>query len=83
MGEAGWMRNIAARALPHWPADSADYGGFLSVYAFSHEEAGEHEAAERAGREAVERNGYDVWGTHAVAHVLEMQARPFMLEPIL
>jgi tetratricopeptide (TPR) repeat protein len=75
LGEAGWMRTIAARAMPAWSGDSTDYGGFLSVYAFSHEEAGDYASAERAGREAVERNPADYWGTHAIAHVLEMQNR--------
>ena len=75
MGEARWMRDIAARARPAWTEQHPDFGGFLSVYAFSHEEAGDYQAAERAGREAVERDPGDVWGTHAVAHVLEMQGR--------
>ena len=74
-GEARWMRDIAARAMPAWSADSPDYGWFLSVYAFSHEEAGDYQTAERAGREAVARNSKDCWGTHAIAHVLEMQGR--------
>jgi tetratricopeptide (TPR) repeat protein len=75
MGEAGWMRDIAARAWPAWSEQTPGYSGFLSVYAFSHEEAGEHTAAEQAGRAAVERDPHDCWGAHAVAHVLEMQGR--------
>jgi hypothetical protein len=75
MGEAGWMRTVAARAMPAWSADTPGYGSFLSVYAFSHEEAGDHAIAERAGREAVARDPSDCWGAHAVAHVLEMQGR--------
>lgn len=74
-GEVRWMRDIAARAFPHWSSESADYGWFLSVYAFSHEEAGDYAAAERAGREAVVRDPSDCWGAHAIAHVLEMQGR--------
>ena len=75
IGEAAWMRDVAARARPAWSDALPDYGVFLSVYAFSHEEAGQHEIAEKAGREAVERDPSDYWGSHAVAHVLEMQHR--------
>ena len=38
-------------------------------------ENGEYAAAERAGRRAVELDPADGWGTHAVAHVMEMQKR--------
>ncbi|MCP5152197.1 MAG: hypothetical protein H6982_15680 [Chromatiales bacterium] len=75
MGEARWMRDVASRAMPAWSPSHDDYSGFLSVYAFSHEEAGELAVAERAAREAVERDPTDCWGTHAVAHVMEMQDR--------
>ena len=75
MGEVRWMRDIVARARPAWPVDHPQYSSFLSTYAFSHEEAGEYDKAERAGREAVERDPHDCWGAHAVAHVLEMQGR--------
>jgi len=39
------------------------------------EECGDYEAAERAGRAAVEIHPGDVWATHAVTHVMEMQGR--------
>ena len=74
-GEVRWMRDVVVRARPAWSDSLPDYSYFLSVYAFSCEEAGDYEQAERAGREAVERDNSDYWGTHAVAHVLEMQSR--------
>ena len=75
IGETRWMRDIVARARPAWTPDHPQYSSFLSVFAFSHEEAGEHDKAERAGREAVDRDPFDCWGAHAVTHVLEMQGR--------
>ncbi len=74
-GRAEWMRAIAERAVPAWADDMADYGCFQSVRAFSSEEAGDHDLAERCGRTAVEINPKDAWGTHAVAHVHVMQGR--------
>jgi tetratricopeptide (TPR) repeat protein len=75
MGEAKWMADVAERAAPTWSEADKGYGMFLSVHAFALEEAGDRERAERLAREAVERNPSDLWGAHAVAHVLEMQGR--------
>lgn len=75
MGEARWMADVVRAAAPAWSSEDPDYPGFLAVRAFSLEEAGEREQAERCGREAVERNPGECWGAHAVAHVLEMQGR--------
>lgn len=74
-GRAKWMQAIAERAADSWGPESVDYGCFLSVRAFSNEEAGNYELAERCGRDAVEIDSSDCWGTHAVAHVLVMQGR--------
>lgn len=74
-GNAEKMRDIAATAYPHWSGDEADYGNFLGLLAFGHEETGNYGEAEALGREAVERDSSDAWGAHAVAHVLEMQGR--------
>ncbi|MDE0941875.1 MAG: tetratricopeptide repeat protein [Alphaproteobacteria bacterium] len=74
-GRAKWMRDIAERAALSWSDDVVDFGCYNSVRAFSNEEAGNYELAERCGRLAVEINPSDVWGTHAVAHVHAMQGR--------
>jgi hypothetical protein len=74
-GRSAWMREIAERAAPSWRDDMVDYGCFLSVRSFSSEEAGDYDLAERCGREAVEIDPYDCWGTHAIAHVLVMQGK--------
>jgi tetratricopeptide (TPR) repeat protein len=75
MGEAGWMADVVERTAPAWGPETPDYGAFLAVRAFSLEEAGERERAERHGREAVEIDASDAWGAHAVAHVLLMDGR--------
>ncbi len=74
-GESKWMRDIAERSVPFWDAATPDFAHFQAVRAFSNEEAGDYETAERAGRDAVEREPESAWGAHAVAHTLVMQGR--------
>ncbi len=74
-GRAADMRASLERVAPRWSEAMAAYSTLLSCLAFSLEETGDYAAAERAGRRAVELDPTDVWGTHAVAHVLEMQGR--------
>ena len=74
-GDALHLRDCAARVLPAWDAAVPGYGYVLGMRAFGLEEAGDHAAAERAGREAVEADPQDAWAVHAVAHVMEMQDR--------
>ena len=75
IGEVAWMRDISESAAPRWSAETPGYGHFLSVRAFGLEENADYPAAERAAREAVERDPTDCWGAHALSHVLVMQAR--------
>jgi hypothetical protein len=74
-GRAAWMLDIVERAAQHWSPDVEGYGAYLSCRAFSNEEYGNYADAERHGREAVFIDPADVWGAHAVAHVLVMQGR--------
>ena len=74
-GRAPDMRASLERVAPHWHDGLAAWPTFLSCLAFALEESGDYASAERAGRQAVGLDPADVWGTHAVAHVLEMQGR--------
>jgi tetratricopeptide (TPR) repeat protein len=72
-GEAAWMADVVDRSAAAWSVDTPGYSAFQSLRAFSLEEAGRLEEAERAGRGAVEMDPGDCWGAHAVAHVLTMR----------
>jgi tetratricopeptide (TPR) repeat protein len=74
-GDARGMRESIAHVLPHWSKDVPGYGYVLGCYAFALEESGAYAEAERTGREANAINPADIWATHAVAHVMEMQDR--------
>lgn len=75
LGHRESLRDLIARALPHWSEQLPGYGYLLGMYAFGLEECGDYAQAERQGREAVDRNRKDAWAIHAVAHVMEMQGR--------
>ncbi|HWE74844.1 MAG TPA: tetratricopeptide repeat protein [Stellaceae bacterium] len=69
------MRVSVAMALAAWDQGAPGYGYGLGCYAFALEECGDYEAAERAGRRAIEFCPDDIWAGHAVVHVCEMQDR--------
>ncbi|HEY2376347.1 MAG TPA: tetratricopeptide repeat protein [Gemmatimonadaceae bacterium] len=75
LGESTGMRDLVALVLPSWDPGVPGYGYLLGCYAYGLEEAGDYAAAERLGRRAVELNPSDIWASHAVAHVAEMQGR--------
>ena len=75
IGEMRWSADISARVDHAWTGDLPGYGDYLSCRAFDLEEIHRYEEAEWLGRRAVELDPTDVWGTHAVAHVLIMQGR--------
>ena len=75
LGRPEAMRKAIERIKRHWGASLPGYGTLLACSAFAHEECGDYETAERHGRAAVEIDAADVWATHAVAHVFEMQGR--------
>ncbi len=75
LGEVRAMRDSVLRAKAGWASDLPGFGTVLSCEAFGREECGDYRAAEAAGRAAVERDPLDLWGTHAVAHVMEMEGR--------
>ncbi len=74
-GDSQNLRDRVARVLPHYSEDSPEYGYALGMYSFGLEECNEYSKAEDTGRKAVELNPKDVWGIHAIGHVLEMEGR--------
>lgn len=74
-GEPQRMRTVTGRALPAWRRDTAGYGFVLGMHAFGLEETGSFAEAETIGLKAVTAERADVWGVHAVSHVLEMRGR--------
>jgi tetratricopeptide (TPR) repeat protein len=75
LGRPRAMAASVERVLPKWGRELPGYGTLLSCRAFALEECGDYAGAEPAGRAAVEIDPGDVWGTHAVAHIMEMQGR--------
>jgi tetratricopeptide (TPR) repeat protein len=74
-GNARMLRDRIARALPAWDASAPGYHALLGMHAFGLEETGDYGRAEAAGKRAIELEPRDGWAQHAVAHVMEMQAR--------
>jgi tetratricopeptide (TPR) repeat protein len=75
LGRPHDMAASVERVLPKWGSELPGYGTALSYRAFALEECGDYASAEPAGRAAVAIDPGDVWGTHAVAHIMEMQGR--------
>jgi tetratricopeptide (TPR) repeat protein len=75
-GASDRMHGVLVRALPAWDDDLPGYGFLLGRHAFALGEIEDYPAAERVGRDAIERNPADIWAAHAVAHVFEMAGRP-------
>jgi tetratricopeptide (TPR) repeat protein len=78
LGDAPAMRLAVEAARPAWTAATPGHGYVLGCHAFALEETGAAAAAERIGRDAVAAAPDDLWGAHAVAHVMEAtgNARP-------
>jgi tetratricopeptide (TPR) repeat protein len=74
-GKPDLMVRTVEAVLPHWTETLPGFGSMLACRAFAHEETGSYTIAEAAGRAAIEVDPGDVWATHAIAHVLEMQGR--------
>ncbi len=74
-GDRDNLRARPERVLPAWSANDPGYGLLLGMHAFGLEECGQYAQAEEAGRHALDLQPDDCWAHHAVAHVMEMQAR--------
>lgn len=75
LGQSGQLRDRVARTLWAWDESVPGYGYVLGMHAFGLEEMGDYPRAEERGRQALALNPRDPWAIHAVAHVMEMQAR--------
>lgn len=75
LGESQHMRDSVLRVMHGWDDSVPAFGFVEGMRAFGFEETAAYAAAEAAGRRAVELNPEDCWGTHAVAHVMEMMGR--------
>ena len=74
-GDRDNLRGRVARALPAWRREDPGYGYVLGMHAFGLEECGSYGQAEETGRRALDNEPEDCWAQHALAHVMEMQAR--------
>ena len=74
-GDRDNLRGRVARALPAWTTGEDGYGLVLGMHAFGLEECGDYRRGEEAARRALDIEPEDCWARHAVAHVLEMEAR--------
>ncbi|QCI67801.1 tetratricopeptide repeat protein [Phreatobacter stygius] len=75
LGRPEQMLAVVEATLPHWELGLAGRGAVLACRAFANEECGNYTVAENSGREAIALDPGDIWATHAVAHVMEMQGR--------
>ncbi len=75
LGRPDAMRASIDRIEKRWSREHPGYGTLLSCKCFAYEECGDYATAEPAGRSAIEIDPEDLWGTHALAHVMEMQGR--------
>jgi tetratricopeptide (TPR) repeat protein len=67
------IRDVVARVLPAWPDEKPGWGWVQGLHAFGLEENADYCLAEVAARAALRHDPRDVWATHALAHVFEMQ----------
>ncbi len=74
-GDRDNLRGRVLRALPAWTRDDPGYSFVLGMQAFGLEESGSYAEAEESGRRALAIEPEDCWAHHAIAHVMEMQAR--------
>ncbi|HSK38883.1 MAG TPA: tetratricopeptide repeat protein, partial [Arenibaculum sp.] len=75
LGESRMLRDRVAQVLPHWDESVPGFGYVLGMHAFGLEQTNLYGRAEETGRKALDLNRRDPWAIHAVAHVMEMQAR--------
>jgi len=75
LGDSAGMRRSIERVLPAHNNSHPCVGYLMGCHAFTLEETGDYEQAERIGRRGLMFAPDDAWGLHAVAHVCDMTAR--------
>ena len=75
LGESADVRGVVARVASAWRPETPGWGYVQGMYAFGLEENAEYRQAEEFARVALDNNRDDVWATHALAHVFEMEGR--------
>jgi tetratricopeptide (TPR) repeat protein len=75
LGDARDLRDVTARVIGAWTEDLPGWSWVQGIYAFGLEEAGDYRRAEAAARAALAENPRDIWASHALAHVFEMEGR--------
>jgi tetratricopeptide (TPR) repeat protein len=75
LGRTRDLQSVVTRVLRAWPAEKRGWGYVQGIYAFGLEENGDYAQAELFARAALHHNRRDVWATHALAHVFEMEGR--------
>lgn len=75
LGRPAQMLRAVDAVTPHWSDALPGYGSILACRCFANEECGNYMVAEEAGRAAVALDPGDLWATHGVAHIMEMQGR--------
>ncbi len=74
MGRSKEMRASVEGVINKWN-DHPALGYLLGCHAFTLEETGEYDRAEKVGRHGIALAHDDAWGLHAVAHVYDMTGR--------
>ena len=80
-GELFWLGDMSrslrvSDSIEHaWSESVPGYADYLAVRAFDLEEDCQYGVAEAAGKKSVALRSSNIWGAHAVAHVLYMQGR--------
>lgn len=75
LGRPGTMLGAVEGVARHWTSAIPGYGSILACRCFANEECGNYQVAEDSGRAAVALDPGDLWATHGVAHIMEMQGR--------
>jgi tetratricopeptide (TPR) repeat protein len=75
LGDTDALCAVVASVADAWPTDRPGWGWVDGMLAFGLEENGDYRAAEGRARRALRRQPSDVWATHALAHVFEMEGR--------